>query len=90
MTDELAALARRIVDLVESHAPEPFIPGANDPVREMVIRRIADMIRTEGGHMAQTPTPKPPTPTTPTPPPSTPTPTGPTDPTPPDVRHGQG
>lgn len=81
--DEPAALARRIVDLVESHIPKPFIPGADDPVREMVIRCIADMIRTEGGgHMAQqppTPKPTPPTPPAPTPHPGPTTP----DPTPP-------
>lgn len=34
-------IARGIVDEVDSHVRESFIPIADDPVREMVIRKIA-------------------------------------------------
>lgn len=38
-------LARSIVDRVESHIREPFIPGEDDPVRETVIKQIAAQLR---------------------------------------------
>ena len=38
-------IAREIVDYVESHIREPFIPGEDDPVRETVIARVAERLR---------------------------------------------
>jgi hypothetical protein len=44
-TPDFEQIARRVVDAVDSHVHDSVIPIKSDPVRETVVRQVAEQLR---------------------------------------------